>query len=268
MTCEELSNDVIDYLEGTLASDRRAALEAHAEGCDACREQMRTLRQTWGGLEELPQAEPSPRLRERFYAMLEAEQHSAVEQQPLRGLGAWFAGLEIRRLIGPASAAGLILVVGIVIGAQRGGLSSPPDGDVNSLRAEVRSLSQLVTLSLLQQDSASERLKGVRYGSVAAEHDDEVLSALIDAVGHDGSVSVRLAAIDALRPYLSRPTVSNSMLASLRSERSPLVQVSLVDLLMDTTGGETRDTLEALANDLTVDETVRAHVRTRLEESL
>ena len=58
------------------------------------------------------------------------------------------------------------------------------------------------------------------------------------------------------------------MLASLRSERSPLVQVSLVDVLIDATGGETRDTLEALANDPTVDETVRAHVQTRLEESL
>ena len=100
MNCEELSDYVIDDLEGTLASDRRAALEAHVGGCDACRNQMRTLRQTWVGLEALPQEEPSPQLRECFYAMIEAEQHRADEPQPLRRLRAWSVGLEIRRLIG------------------------------------------------------------------------------------------------------------------------------------------------------------------------
>ena len=124
-----------------------------------------------------------------------------------------------------------------------------------------------MTISLLQQDSASERLRGVRYGSVAVVHDDDVLTALIDAVGHDDSVNVRLAAIDALRPHVSRRTVRNSMIAFLRSERSPVVQVSLVDALMEANGRETRETLEAFANDVNVDETVRTHVWAALEKS-
>ena len=268
MTCDELSTRVIDYLEGTLTADQHTELEAHAGDCQVCREQIRALRLTWVGLGDLPQEEPSSTLRERFYAMLDAEQVVDAEPQPVGGLAAWHAGLGIRRLVGLASAAALLLVVGILVGSRIGGGSSPPDVDVDTLRAEVRSLSQLVTLSLLQQDSATERLKGVRYGSVAAADDDDVLTALIDAVGHDPSVSVRLAAIEALQPHLSRGTVSNSLLASLESERSPLVQVALVDVLMGTDGRATRDAFEALANDPTVDDTVRAHVRTRLEEAI
>ena len=41
-----------------------------------------------------------------------------------------------------------------------------------ALRQEVRALSQLVTLSLLKQDSVSERLKGVSYGRLAGTADD------------------------------------------------------------------------------------------------
>ena len=182
MTCDELSTCVVDYLGGTLAADPRAELEAHARDCQACREQMRALSQTWVGLGNLPQEEPSPTLPERFYAMLDAEQVVEAEPPPVRRLAARYAGLGIRRPVGLASAAALLLVVGLLVGTRIGGGSSPPDVDVDRLRAEVRSLSQLVTLSLLQQDSATERLKGVRYGTVAAEHDDDVLTALIDAV--------------------------------------------------------------------------------------
>ena len=121
MTCDELSTRVIDYLEGTLTADQRAELETHAGDCQACREQMRALRQTWVGLGDLPQEEPSPTLRERFYAMLDAEQVVDAEAQSVRGLATWHAGLGIRRLVGLASAAALLLVVGILVGTRIGG---------------------------------------------------------------------------------------------------------------------------------------------------
>ena len=119
MNCEELSIHVVDYLDGTLSADISAGLEAHVEGCDACREQLSVLRQTWTGLGELPQEEPSPRLRERFYAMLDAEQRAtSAVPRPASGVGAWFEGFGIRRLVPQAIAAGLVFVGGILIGAQ------------------------------------------------------------------------------------------------------------------------------------------------------
>ncbi len=265
MNCEELTHYVVDYLDETLDPDTYARLEAHLETCDACREAVVTERRAWLDLQSLLQQQvPSPRLRERFYAMLDGQ--AAAERRPGMGFGAWFGRFRIPSLVPQAIAAGFLLVGGILIGTQIGDNASS-DAGVDGLRSDMRSLSQLVTLSLLEQESASERLKGVHLGSAAAVDDDDVLLALIDAVGHDPSVNVRLAAIDALQPHVARRAVQSSLLAYLRSETSLLVQVSLVDVLMDADGRGTRKMLEGLAIDETMDESVREHLLARLEES-
>ena len=272
MNCEELSSYVVDYLDETLDPGTHAKLEAHLETCDACREAVAVERQAWLDLQSmLQQQAPSPRLRERFYTMLDG--HAAAhERRPGKDSGAWDAWaawlrrFHIPRMVPQAVAAGFLLAGGILIGTQITDNAST-DAGVDGLRADVRSLSQLVTLSLLQQESASDRLKGVHFGSIAAVDHDDVLLALIDAVGHDPSVNVRLAAIDALQPHVARRAVQSSLLAYLRSETSPLVQVSLVDVLMEADGHGTRTVLEGFATDESVDESVRAHLLARLEES-
>ena len=59
---------------------------------------------------------------------------------------------------------------------------------------------QLVALSLMQQQSASERLRGVSWAYQRGTIRREVLAALVSAVNHDTNVNVRLAAVDALAP--------------------------------------------------------------------
>ena len=58
---------------------------------------------------------------------------------------------------------------------------------------------QMVALSLMQEQSASERLRGVSWAMPRAVDDTEVLSALLTTVNQDPNVNVRLAAVDALR---------------------------------------------------------------------
>jgi HEAT repeat protein len=59
-----------------------------------------------------------------------------------------------------------------------------------------------------------------------------VVSALTDAVEHDASVNVRLAAIDALSKA-SSPAVLQSLTQSLPRQDSPMVQAALIDYLVD-----------------------------------
>ncbi len=259
MNCEELSELVYDYLNERLDADCAVSFTVHLDGCAECREQVSDLQQTWTGLADLPQEEPSSELKARFYSMLESQQ---VAAKP-RPLATWFQNLAVFPLIPQGLAAGVLLFAGILIGAQ-----IESGENVDELRREVRSLSQRVTLSLLQQDSVSERLRGVRFSYQSAVYDEEVIIALIDAVGYDKSVNVRLAAIDALKPYLSQQPVLNSMVTFLGKERSPLVQVSLIDALFGTNGGETLETLRVMSNDAQVIDSVREHVRTLLEESV
>ncbi len=261
MNCDELKPLIFDYLDENLDPQITARFKAHMDDCPECWDEVSLLQHTWMSMAELPQEEPSDRLRERFYAMLESQQ---VAAKPVRQpLGVWIRNLGIFPLIPQVIAAGVLLVAGILIGTQM-----KNGGNVDELRNEVQLLSQRVTLSLLQQDSVSERLRGVRFGRESAVYDEEVVLALIDAVGYDESVNVRLAAIDALKPYLSQREVLNSMVTFLGREKSPLVQVSLVDALLGTNRLEALETLKVMSNDTEVIDSVRAHVQTRLKESV
>ena len=87
-------------------------------------------------------------------------------------------------------------------------------------------MSQAVTLSLLEHQSASERLRGVSWSS-GLEPDDRVLTALVEAAERDPSVNVRLAAVEALGAHLERPLVRSGLLRSLEARPGPYVQMAV-----------------------------------------
>ena len=90
---------------------------------------------------------------------------------------------------------------------------------------------QTVSLSLLEHQSASERLRGVEW-SARAEPDERVVAALLDAVKRDPSVNVRLAAIEALGPLVDRPAVGSELLRTLAGPAPEIVRVGLAEVLL------------------------------------
>jgi hypothetical protein len=145
----------------------------------------------------------------------------------LWGLGNW------RQL--PAAGivwACLFLACGYFIGkhADRG-----PDAaaQLNDLRQELGAMRRMVALSMLQQQSASQRLEGVSWSTRLPEPDPKVMGALMHTVRFDNSVDVRLAALDAVSRYADRPEVRRDLVDVLQTAQSPMVQVALIDLLVD-----------------------------------
>lgn len=272
MRCEELENHLPDLLAGTLDGEPAAEVAAHLTACPACRAEAEALGELWEALGRLPEEAPGEALRDRFYAMLAGERaRLAVEggaappprRAPLAGrLRALSLGRPLAQL-GMALAA---LVVGVLVGTR---LVAPRDaGELGELKQEVRSLNQLVTLSLLQQSSASDRLRGVSFGRRLGEHDERVVEALIDTVRHDPNVNVRLAAIDALASVAARPAARQELLASFPEQKSPMVQIALVDLLLDSDGEGARRSLADLETRPNLDPTVRDYLRKRLAQRL
>jgi HEAT repeat protein len=146
------------------------------------------------------------------------------------------------------------------------GLSLHRDnGEIARLREEVASTRAMVALSLLQQQSATERLRGIDYsGRVSAE--PEIVAALIQAVDHDPSVNVRLAAIDALSKASGDSAVLRSLTASLSRQDSPMVQAALVDYLADAHDRQAVGTLRQLDAQPALDPAVRARTQVALRE--
>lgn len=125
---------------------------------------------------------------------------------------------------------------------------------------------QLVALSLMQQQSASERLRGVSWAYQAEPSDREVLEALLTAVNHDTNVNVRLAAVDALRRFSASPETRRAVVEALPSQTTPLVQVALIDLLVDFKEREAAGALKTLAANRDVNDGVRQQARWALEK--
>lgn len=72
MKCEEVSRELIPYLDRRSNSADRAEIEKHLLACESCRTRAAEFRQVMGMLDEVPVHEPSfafdARLRERIAA--------------------------------------------------------------------------------------------------------------------------------------------------------------------------------------------------------
>jgi hypothetical protein len=269
MRCEQTSTRSADYLSGTLDAAERVELEEHLQGCEACRNELAGLSSLWQRLDDVRADQPdSHEMRARFDAML-AEQSREMRGEPLSPLASVSPGPSRqsgaprprrRRTFHPflqACAAALLVVAGIQVGRQ---LTAPAitSPDVTALRQEVRDLRQMVTLSLMQQQSASERLKGVSWSNQLDRPGNEVVAALIDTLMHDANVNVRLASIDALKRFAERDAVRTATLHALDTQTSPLVQMALIDFVVETRERDAIESLRRLSRDEQVNEVVRA----------
>lgn len=72
MKCEDVSNELMAYIDGQVKSDERRGIEEHLAGCVACRTRADEFRKVWAVLGESPAIEPSfgfdARLRQRMAA--------------------------------------------------------------------------------------------------------------------------------------------------------------------------------------------------------
>ena len=116
---------------------------------------------------------------------------------------------------------------------------------------------QLVVLSLLEQESAVERLQGVAYGAREKSLDPKIVSALAHTLRYDSSVDVRLAAVDALSGHRNQPQVRESLVEALDPQQPPLVQIALIDALVDSHDPSAVQQLRRLQEDPNINPEVR-----------
>ena len=165
------------------------------------------------------------------------------------------------------SGAAALLVIGVGLG--RFVTVVPPVGsnpEIALLREELRDTRQMVTLSLLQQQSASERLKGVNTSSQLEQPGTEVVTALLDTLRHDPNVNVRLASVDALRRFGGRDLVRKGVVEALPQQESPLVQIAMVDFILEAAGPDTKSVLQRLVEDMMLNQAVRARAERGLKQ--
>ncbi|HEY7404128.1 MAG TPA: zf-HC2 domain-containing protein [Candidatus Angelobacter sp.] len=265
MNCEAIGELLPDYLQGRLSPELAREVEEHLTGCPMCGEEAAL----WKNLALLPEEQPSPALQTRFKAMLESYQEGRWEKSSLAaekqktptpmlwGLGNW------RRMpVAGVAWACVFLICGFFIGRNSGVTKPSPDSDarITQMQSELAATRQLVALSMLQQQSASQRLEGVSWSTRLQQPDPKVLDALFHTLRFDNSVDVRLASLDALSRYAGRPEVRSELVNALQAKQSPLVQIALIDLLVDMHDQNAMPQLKRFQQDPKIDPNVRKHV--------
>lgn len=125
---------------------------------------------------------------------------------------------------------------------------------------------EMLMLSLMQQQSAAERLRGVS-GSVQIDQPGaEVVRALLDTLRHDPNPNVRLACVDALRRFSGQAVVRRSAVQALEESSYPLVQIALIDFMVETKDKDAIGALRRLSEDATVDAAVRKRAAWGVEQ--
>ncbi len=236
MNCQEIETRFADYCAGALTASERAAVEEHIATCAVCAR----VAETWNLLEGVPAPEPRPAMRERFHAML----HDASPRRRQWSFApAW-----------SMTAVAAALAIGWLGGSR---WTAPGVSDPAGLRTEVAQLRQLVALSLLDQQSAGQRLRGIDYSYRVRRDDSEVLEALLHALSHDQNVNVRLSAVDAVGNFAANPEARRGLLQALDRQSSPLVQIAIVDQLAGLRYGEAAARLRKLSADSSADPSLR-----------
>jgi hypothetical protein len=255
MICEQAEQQLAEQLRRPLSPAEQGDLDQHLEVCEHCRVGAERLRSLWPELSRLPVPEPRAAVSHRFYAALDAYQSGMKTGMG----GSWLKPAWITALCAAC------LIIGFfsrpLLERSSEGASG---GQVAELREEMRNMRQLVTLSLLQQQSAAERLRGVTWSYRAESDDLQVLSALLTTVNQDANTDVRLAAVDALRKFGSSPVAQRGAVQALSRQRSPLVQIALIDLVSDMRIDSARPQLEQLAQDPEANQSVRSRAERAL----
>ena len=223
---------------------------------------------TWQMLGAIDAPTPdSERMRARIDAVIDAiEQTPAVIRPRI-----W------QRNVLQGLAAAALVVIGIGVGhyvIPRGGSAfgrTPPTptdsvAEIAAMRSEMHDLREMVSLSLMQQQSASERLKGVSWIGQIDRPSDELAAALLDTLMHDPNVNVRLATVDALERFGSEESVRRATVTAMDRQTSPFVQIALIDFMVKVKDRESVATLRRLSQDPAVNNAVRMRAVSALQQ--
>jgi anti-sigma factor RsiW len=234
MECKEVQAVLIDYLDRAMDARSAAEVRVHLLGCEDCRKEVEEMRELMLAMADQEQRQPGPGLRENFQVMLQSELNmdtagSLVRRAP----GAASNAAGVRRGIGWMVAAACVLLaggfwMGIMAGGKKG---SDEAAQLGNMQKEIKDMKQSLLFSLIDDESASQRIKAVSYAEAIRNPEQKVIDVLVNALNHDKSVNVRLAALYSLGSWADNRIVRDSLVSSLPEQKEPLIQVLLINLL-------------------------------------
>jgi hypothetical protein len=213
---------IAKYNEGLADPSEILQLELLIESGEVELTHLRELARFDENIDKLREPVPSKNLDKNFYDMLSKKTSKSKQWD----FASWFS---FQSWIPKLSVAVVLIVMGFIGGTLL--QKSSGGGEVKELAKEVSGLKEMMMMSMLEKESATDRLKAVSLSEEIQGPSKKVTEALFKTLNADPSVNVRLAALDALQNYSKSPAVREGLVRAIAQQDSPLVQVALAELM-------------------------------------
>ncbi|MFT3823950.1 MAG: zf-HC2 domain-containing protein [Chitinophagaceae bacterium] len=251
MQCYEAESLLVDYLDSVMDPADRKRVEVHLKDCPLCRQALEEYRQLFTDMQNDKIQQPGAALRTRFEGMLQQEMEIATTTEPIQlntGKGAVVKPVKQYAMLLRVAAVFTVLLslvfIGIIIMTNR-----RTNSEVAALKNEINAMKGAMAVKLLQDESASERIKAVSYADAIAIPDNEILTALITTMNEDRNVNVRLAALYTLEKFADNKKISDALVSSLSRQSEPLMQIALMNVLIEKKNAKAKALMQEIMQD-------------------
>jgi hypothetical protein len=233
MKCEEVEALMIDYLDNKLEPEQISEIEKHLETCERCLDELKDTQSLLKLISEEEMEKPDDSLRINFYHMLHGEIKRIEEKnvEPIKSASKHWYDRNVYRI-----AAGIaLLIAGTFLGMliYSGISNSGQAKELSHLKSEINELRKTAMFTMLKDGSSSSRLQAVDYVNGIDSPDQDIINALVKTLNNDKNVNVRLAAAYALAKFTGVQSVRDSLVKSLPMQNDPILQVSLINILVE-----------------------------------
>lgn len=254
----------MEFLSGSLDEEGRKKFERFLHDNPEHQKKFGQISRTWERLDDFEAPEPTEVMDERFFDMLHSEIEKTEKQKGASE--SWLS--KLGELLWKPQMAYSILLLGL--GLMGGYLLSLNGGEnkipttVVSNANETEEVREQLVLTLLDQPSANQRLQGINEVNKIGKIDQTVIKALLKTLNNDANVNVRLAAIESLTNYLDEPMVREGLVQSIVKQDSPIIQVTLANLMVALQEKESIEPFKTLMRTKELDKSVKQKLETTI----
>ena len=265
---------IIDWKIASLANndniDLSEEMQSYLKGNKQLQEELLFIEHFWTN-DVKPLVMPSDKLDANFYQMLSRAQSTqqvkipqqsdirySSQKQPsslIDNVKSWLMPTPV------AQFATLALVFTLGFNLNQSPSNEKNNQQYSGLQQEVSSLKTILAMSMLQKDSASERLSGVAYSRQTDLSNPLLVEQLIALLARDKSTAVRLAIINSLGELKSFGSSEQQLFTLATQEENLLVQIELCRLLLNYGSVEVKDLLTEQANQQQLKPEVQAFIK-------
>lgn len=222
METEKWESRIIEYIDGKGTVEERALVEKELASNEAHYLLYEQLREVIQAMDKVEILQPSGKLKAEFETALQLE----INSQKKTTHTVFFSPTMYR------IAAGVILVMitlGIGYWVNK---NNEHEKQLTELKNQLEENRQMMLAMLGDQQSASQRMVGVSVAYELEAADEQIVKVLVKTMNEDTNTNVRLAALDALSKFNTESNVRQALINSLATQKDPVVQIALIQLLV------------------------------------